>query len=60
MLIPCFSAAQILSIEAQDAEVLEREATELRCVVTLSNPDNESATITIEKIDTGELLTSTT
>ena len=46
-------------MEAKDAEVLENEATELRCVVTLSNPDSELATVTIEKIDNGEPLTST-
>ena len=46
-------------MEAEDAEVLENEATELRCVVTLSNPDSELATATIEKVDTNELLSST-
>ena len=58
-LVSRFPAAQILSLDADDAEVLENEATELSCMMTLSNPESELATIAIEKIDSSELLIST-
>lgn len=45
-------------MEAEDEEVFENGATELRCVVTLSNPDGEVVNATIGKTNSSGFLTS--